>query len=272
MRHTKHHNFFNASILAILVAAFAAFWLAPAYAQNDSVIRFGVSPSFPPYESVNAQGELVGLDIEIGNAICQHLEHKTCEWVRINFTGAIPALKAKKIDAILSAMAVTKKRKKRVLFSIPFNKSLSTLVTRENVTLDSTAASLKGKTVGVAQGTMQAAYAKKHWAGKGVNLVTYQNESLMQQDLTLGRLDAMFTDVPFSHTFLQSPAGENFHMTGHKVPVGHGEAIAMRPGDYKLKKKIDSALRAMARDGTFQKIMAKYAKYGIIGTLNPKGE
>src|SRR5699024_1418399 len=107
MKHARYKKFFKANITLVLVAAFAACWLAPAYAQNDSVIRFGVSPSFPPYESVNSQGQLVGMDIDIGNAICQHLQNIKCKWVKINYAGAIPALNAKKIDAILSGMQIT---------------------------------------------------------------------------------------------------------------------------------------------------------------------
>src|SRR3546814_3245458 len=64
----------------------------------------------------------------------------------------------------------------------------------KGVTLDTTVASLKGKTVGIVQGTTQAAYANKHWKGKGVNLVSYQNDDLSKQDLALGRIDATLQD------------------------------------------------------------------------------
>src|SRR5699024_1850702 len=102
----------------------------------------------------SAEGELIGIDIEIGNAICQHLDTK-CEWVQLSFAGSIPALKAKKIDAILSGMTVTEKRKKQVLFSTPLYVSPSYMMVPKGVTLDTTADSLKGKTVGIVQGTVQ---------------------------------------------------------------------------------------------------------------------
>ena len=96
--------------LRLLMAALLSIGALPALAQDAKTIRFGVDPSFAPYESVDPSGKLVGIDIDLGNAICAKLK-VTCDWVKINFDGAIPALKAKKIDGILSAMTVNEKRK-----------------------------------------------------------------------------------------------------------------------------------------------------------------
>src|SRR3546814_13827798 len=90
---------------------------------------------------------MVGIDIELGDAICAHLKAQ-CKWVKINFDGAIPALKAKKVDAILSGMTITEQRKKQVLFSVPLYSSPSRMMVPKGVTLDTTVASPKGKTVG----------------------------------------------------------------------------------------------------------------------------
>jgi ABC-type amino acid transport substrate-binding protein len=42
-------------------------------AKDLSVIRFGVDPTFAPFESKAPDGQLVGFDIELGNAICAQL-------------------------------------------------------------------------------------------------------------------------------------------------------------------------------------------------------
>ncbi len=62
------------------------------------------------------QGKVAGFDIDLGNAICQQLQAK-CVWVESNFDGIIPALKARKFDAILSGMYMTEKRKAQIAFS-----------------------------------------------------------------------------------------------------------------------------------------------------------
>ncbi|MBV9299345.1 MAG: transporter substrate-binding domain-containing protein, partial [Verrucomicrobia bacterium] len=57
-----------AVLFALLVAA------SPYVLAKDwKVIRFGVDPSYPPFESKAADGSLVGFDIDLGNALCAKL-------------------------------------------------------------------------------------------------------------------------------------------------------------------------------------------------------
>ena len=82
----------------------------------EQTLRFGVDPTFPPFESKASDGSLQGFDIELGNAICAQAK-VTCQWVQIGFDSSIPALQARKFDAILSAMSMTEKRREQVDFS-----------------------------------------------------------------------------------------------------------------------------------------------------------
>ncbi|MDE2456127.1 MAG: transporter substrate-binding domain-containing protein, partial [Burkholderiales bacterium] len=100
-----------------------------AAAQDSPSIRFGVDPSYAPLESKAQDGSLVGLDIDLGNAICAHLKAK-CVWVEQTFDGMIPALEARKFDAILSAMAATPARRKQIDFSHKLYAGPSSLVAR----------------------------------------------------------------------------------------------------------------------------------------------
>ena len=66
-------------------------WSLCASAKDWKVIRFGVDPSYPPFESKAADGKLVGFDIDLGNEICRRLDAK-CVWIENSFDGMIPAL------------------------------------------------------------------------------------------------------------------------------------------------------------------------------------
>jgi histidine transport system substrate-binding protein len=98
------------SALALCVAAGSA--LAKEYKE----LRFGVDPSYAPFESKAADGSLVGFDIDLGNAICAELKVK-CKWVESDFDGMIPGLKANKFDGVISSMTVTPAREKVIDFS-----------------------------------------------------------------------------------------------------------------------------------------------------------
>src|SRR5690349_21740368 len=84
--------------------------------QAEPVIKFGVDPSYPPFEQKQPDGSLSGFDIDLGNALCAELRVK-CIWVEQPFDSMIPALKAKKFDAILSAFSATEPRRQQVDFS-----------------------------------------------------------------------------------------------------------------------------------------------------------
>ena len=49
-------------------------------ALAQQTLRFGVDPTFPPFESKAADGSLQGFDIDLGNAICAQAKVK-CQWV-----------------------------------------------------------------------------------------------------------------------------------------------------------------------------------------------
>lgn len=224
-------------------------------------VRFAVDPSYPPFESKTAKGELVGFDIDLGNALCAQMQTK-CVWVESQFDGMIPALKARKFDAILSDMGITAERLKQINFTIPLYDTHTQLIARKGSGLLPDAISLKGKNVGVEQGTVQERYALAKWQPQGVNVVAYGDQSQVENDLVSGRLDVVFTDAAQAAIgFLQHPQGQDFELAGPMVQdpiIGPGTAIGLRKGDDELKSALDNAFAEIKRNGTFDQIAKKY--------------
>ena len=236
-------------------------------AKDLSVIRFGVDPTFAPFESKNPDGQLVGFDIDLGNAICAELKVK-CVWVENAFDSIIPALRAKKFDAVLSAMTINDQRKKNVDFSDRLFNSPNRLIAKKDSGLLPTPESLKGKRVGVAQGTPQETYVKKIWAPKGVIMVTYPNQDLLYPDLVSGRIDASLTDAAVAELgFLQTPKNTGFAFAGDAVYnqelLGEGIAIGLRKNEPQLMEAINRALAEMHKNGTYDTIQKKYFTFDI---------
>jgi lysine/arginine/ornithine transport system substrate-binding protein len=113
-------------------------------ALAQQTLRFGVDPTFPPFESKAADGSLQGFDIDLGNAICAQAKVK-CQWVEMGFDSSIPALQAKKFDAILSAMSMTDKRRQQVAFSDMLYNTPSALLAPSASKLTTDIASCAGK-------------------------------------------------------------------------------------------------------------------------------
>ncbi|HTH73440.1 MAG TPA: transporter substrate-binding domain-containing protein, partial [Trinickia sp.] len=103
--------------LALVAAACTA--LAGSVSAADlKELRFGLEASYAPFESKTATGQLQGFDVDVGNAVCAKLAVK-CVWVENDFDGLIPALQARKFDAINSDMTITDQRKRAIDFTDP---------------------------------------------------------------------------------------------------------------------------------------------------------
>jgi lysine/arginine/ornithine transport system substrate-binding protein len=244
--------------LLALVCALAS---VPALAAGGT-LRFGLEAQYPPFESKGPNGQLQGLDIDIGKAVCA-TAHLSCSWVETSFDGLIPALEGRKFDAINSAMNATPKRREAIDFTDIIYRVPSRLIARSNSGLEPTAASLKGKRIGVLQGSIQETYAKVHWESRGVSVVSYQDQNQIYADLMSGRLDGTLVLAPAGQTgFLSRPDGKGFAFVGKPVRddqiLGSGIAFGIRKGDSQLRSELNTAIEKLQADGTVKALAKKY--------------
>lgn len=240
-----------------------------AFAALSHEVRIGTDPTYAPFSSKNAQGELVGFDIDLGNEMCKRMQVK-CTWVSSDFDALIPSLKAKKIDAIISSLSITEKREQEIAFSKKLYAADSRLIAAKGSPIQPTLAALKGKHVGVLQGSTQEAYANERWHNQGVDVVAYQNQDLIYSDLAAGRLDAALQDeVAASEGFLKQPGGKDFAFAGPSIKdkkyFGDGTGVGMRKEDGELKAAFDKALDGLRKDGSYDKYAKKYFAFNVYG-------
>lgn len=253
----------RARLWAALVPGLAALMLAAAPAAKaadllDEVkargtLRIACEGTYPPFNFKNEKGELAGFDVDIAKALAAKLgvkpEFTTTEWSAI-----LAGLQAGKYDVIVNQVAATDQRRQTFDFSGPYVISYPQLIVRANETrkLD-TPADLKGKKIGVGQGSNFAALAQSI---EGVEVRTYPGATEYLQDLATGRIDAAMNDsllIPYlkAKTRLPVKAG---------APIGKPEtnAIPFRKGSPKFKAAIDKALDDIKKDGTYAKISTQW--------------
>ena len=240
-----------------------------AFAALPQTVRIGTDATYAPFSSKDAKGDFVGFDIDLGNEMCKRMQVK-CTWVGTDFDSLIPSLKANKIDAIISSLSITEKRQQEIGFSEKLYAADSRLIAAKGSPIVPTIASLKGKHVGVLQGSTQEAYANDNWRSKGVDVVPYQNQDLIYADLTAGRLDAAFQDeVAASEGFLKQPVGKEYAFAGPSVKdkkyFGDGTGVGLRKDDTELKAAFDKAFDSLRKDGTYDKMAKKYFDFNVYG-------
>ncbi|MGE8186251.1 transporter substrate-binding domain-containing protein [Pseudomonas sp. NPDC086278] len=226
----------------------------------DPQIRFGVEALVPPFESRSDSGELVGLNIELGNALCAELQSR-CVWIDQDYATNLHALEAERFDVIMP-MTATPARRERVDFTDNLYPLSSRLVARKGLSLAPDVQSLKGKRVGVLSGTSREAFAKARWAEAGVTVRSFQFNEQLIASLLAGEIDATLQDsIEISHAFLNQPSGQGFDFAGPALDdpmLGTGVAMAVRKNDTVLRNNLNAALDRLKQNGQYQAITRRY--------------
>lgn len=228
--------------------------------QPRSELRFAVAAQFPPFQSRNPQGQLVGLNIELGNALCQQLNVR-CTWVDQVVVENFDDLEARQFDAIMG-IAPTSRRRRRVGFTDILYPFTTRLVARRTSGLMPLAASLKGKRVGVLLGSNREAFARSQWAREGVIIKSFWLNDELVRSLVAGDIDATLQGtVEIRDALLDTAAGEDFAFLGPAVSaelLGEGVAIALRNTDTALRTELNRALEQLKHNGEYQRLLAPY--------------
>lgn len=242
---------------------------ASSFAAVPKTLKIGTDPTYEPFESKNASGELVGFDIDLAKELCKRIDTQ-CTFVESDFDALIPSLKAKKIDTIISSLSITEKREQEIAFTNKLYAANARLIAKQGSDIQPTLESLRGKRIGVLQGSTQEAYANAMWQPKGIDVVAYQNQDLIYADLASGRVDAAFQDeVAGSEGFLKQTVGKGYVFAGPAVKddkfFGVGTGMGLRKEDKDLKTALDNAFAEMRKDGTYDKFAKKYFDFNVYG-------
>lgn len=236
----------------LIAALLASVSLSAGAAQT---IRFATEASYPPFESMDANNQIVGFDVDLANALCKEID-ATCTFSNQSFDSLIPSLKFRRVDAVMAGMDITPEREKQVLFTTPYYDNSALFIGQQGKVASIDA--LKGKKVGVQNGTTHQKFIMdKHPEINTVPYDSYQNAKL---DLQNGRIDAVFGDSAVVAEWLK--ANDKLAPIGDKVTdkgyFGTGLGIALRQGNTELQQKFNTALEKVKKDGTYQTIYSKW--------------
>jgi cystine transport system substrate-binding protein len=246
-----------------LTLAAAALLLAGAAAQAadllDTVkargaIKVALEGTYPPFNYKDQKsGELAGFDVDVAKLLAAKLGVKT-EFVTSEWASILAGLQAGKYDVIVSQVTVNPKREQAFDFSVPYGYSMPQLVVRKDEKAQyATLADLKGKRLGVGQGSVYEQQAK---AVPGIDVRSYPAAPENLRDLAVGRVDAALNDSLMTAYLLK--ASDLPIKAGAKVGKVEKVAAAFKKGNPQLKAAIDKALAEAAADGSLKAISVKW--------------
>lgn len=244
------------AIITALVVAVLAMTLFAGCGSNTSdqkVLRVGAETTFPPFE-FSDNDKYVGFDLDLTKAIADKLGYKY-EFKSMGFDALIPALKTGDINVIASGINPTPERAKQVIFSEPYftEGGFITLVNKGNTTIKSLD-DLQGKTIVVQIGTVPVDIAKNI---PGTKVKEVDSNAQLFTELKAGTADAAILDNAVAMYYLNNGAKEELKTVGKPVQP-EPYVMAFRQDDTSLQKEVNRALAELKKDGTYDKIYAKW--------------
>jgi octopine/nopaline transport system substrate-binding protein len=268
-------NIIKKTIFSVLV-----FLLIVGNVYASDKIRIGTEGAYPPWNSKDASGKLIGFEVELAYTLCRNMG-KQCEIVEQDWDGMIPALIMRKFDAIMAGMSITAERQKAISFSHGYADEVASLAVIKgsnlegintpdgvNLTLGGSAVkkalktltgALAGKTVCTQTGTIHQNFLESGDVGK-INLRTYKTQDEVNLDLASGRCDvALAAAVAFNDYAEKS--GKPVVLVGPTFSggaFGNGVGVGIRQGDTELLKAFNKAIKKARKDGDISRIATKW--------------
>ena len=241
--------------LCVSLTACGSKGLTTADVQKAGKLVIGTSPDFPPFESLNANGGVEGIEIEIMELICADLG---VELVikQMDFDSVLPSVQAGKFDVGVSGISVTPERQKNVLFTTPYCLAAQAIVVTSDSTIKSKA-DLTGKAVSVQTGTT----AEEFCMSNSYTVKAYAANSDAQGALTTGKVDAWVIDdltaAEMVATYNKEHADAPLVILNEAMTT-EPYAFAFTLGSDDLVAEINKALNKLLADGTIADIFQKY--------------
>ncbi len=231
-------------------------------------LRVGVQPANPPFSYTDLHGDLRGFDIDIAEALCEKIAAE-CRLVPSDWEDLIPSLREGRLEAVVSSMSITDKRRKLVDFTEKYYESPARFIARRGSGIEISEEGLKERIIGVKRGTTHDDYLKDNYEDiADIRRYGQQEDALV--DLVLGRLDAVLGNaVANRENFLDTNVGSDFEFVGPALReprwFGNGIGIAVRKRNDRLRNRLNKAIRAMRADGTYLQIQDRYFSYDVYG-------
>jgi polar amino acid transport system substrate-binding protein len=249
-----------AAVLALTLAA------AAGEAEGERSVRIAVEGAFPPFNYTDQTGELQGFEVDLGKAVCDAMPAR-CTFVAHQWDGIVKGLLNREYDAVMSSLLITERRKKRVAFSRPYYRiPISFITTKDGPAGDVGPAALAGKTIGVIDGSPEAAYLAAKFATSQAK--PYPKLEDAELDLLTGRIELVLGDKLALSRFIEGREGAECcrfagDVTFDPAYFGEGAAVGLRKDDEELRDAFDRAIGRIMTDGTYDKIRAKYFSFDV---------
>ncbi|TPN45954.1 MULTISPECIES: ABC transporter substrate-binding protein [unclassified Mesorhizobium] len=248
--------------MALMVLCVGAGLASRAAAADDNpyglidakVISVGTMGDAKPYAFTQADGTFTGFDLELFRNVAGRLGFKPDQVIFTGqeFSALMPSVANGRFDVAVAAIGTTDARKKTVDFSDGYLAGYLSVLTADKAM--KSADGLKGKRLGVVQGTLQEIYAAKNFVG--TDLVKFPDNNSAVSALNNGTVDAHFLDYEAAKDYAVRYPDLKIavNIPSFDAPAG----FVLRKGNDKFREALNTALHAAMQDGTWKTLYEKW--------------
>ena len=210
--------------------------------------------SFAPFVFQNSSNQYTGIDMDLIKAIAEDQGFEI-EITNPGFDAAINAVQSGQADGMIAGMSVTDARKETFDFSDSYYTANTILGVKESSTISSYE-DLKGKTVGVKNGTASQTFLTENQSKYGYKIKTFADGSSMYDSLNTGSIDAVMDDEPVLKYSISQ--GQKLKTPIEGTPIGETAFAVKKGSNPELIEMFNNGLANLKASGEFQKILDKY--------------
>ena len=214
-------------------------------------LTMSTNAAFPPYEMTDDNGNIVGIDVDVANAIAEKLGLEL-QVDDMDFDAALLAVQNGKSDIVMAGVTVTEDRQLVMDFTNSYATGIQVVIVPE----DSDIASLddmSGKLIGVQRGTTGDIYCSDDFGEE--NVIKYDDGLTAVQALNNGQVDCVVIDNAPAQEFVEANPGLKILDTEY---ANEDYAIGVAKGNTAMLDAVNGALAELKADGTLQSIVDQY--------------
>jgi polar amino acid transport system substrate-binding protein len=238
---------------------------------DRGMVRVGTGSTNPPWHFEDDQGELVGMDVDMGRLLAKGLfdDETTVEFVRQGSDARIPNLVTNKVDIAIQFMTITAGRAQQVEFTIPYYREGVGLLLPEGGQYGSYE-DLKAAGSDVTISVLQNVYAEDivHAALPEAAVLQLDSQANVVQAVAAGRADAGAIDQSTVSWIVVQQPGE-YRDSGYGwYPQSYGAAV--KPGDPIWLNFVNSVFKESMVGVEFPTYAASFKKWFGVDLSSPK--
>lgn len=218
--------------------------------KEAGVITVGNSPDYPPFETVDDKGNVVGFDVDLLDAIAAELGVKA-ELKNMGFDTIITAVQNDQVDIGMSGFSISDERKEKVDFTVPYWKGGQVVVIAPDSPIK-TLEDLNGQVVATGMGTTCAEVANEQISGAEIRELDSFNTAFMM--LKNGSAMAVVADLAVANEYIRK---DNFVALGE--PLNFEEnAIVVKKGNPELVNELSRIITKLEESGKITELAKKW--------------